>query len=164
MTDTGRANPVKTKLISLIKSADPSLTDIVISGTTTSHVIPEWKQSIAEIRVFPHITVRIPNLDTDDVFLGRVRTSGSENESSEVQMEFTAHVLCSNCTVSGEAKGKYALELADKIISYLKKNKSDSATGIYDITNLKARESDVGPFNMSRVIVEGIIWCKRPDD
>lgn len=156
----GRFNPLKDYLISLVKGADPSLTDI----GTESHISPDWRQNIGEIRRLPHITVRFSDDDVNDEFYGRIRESGSTAESSEASITFSMHVFCSNCTVTGQAKAKYAAELADRIVTHLKKNPKYETLGLYDISDLRARESDAGPFNVSRVIVEGVLWAKRPDD
>ena len=152
MTNIGRLDPIKKHLISLIESADPTI-----------HAYPDWRMNIKHTRNFPIATVRIMDAMITDETYGRKFTSTEEGSIGIYR--FSIHVFASNCKVSGEAKAKYALESADKILTYLKQNRRNTTYGIYDISDLSARESEVAnaPFNISRVIIEGNIWAKRPD-
>lgn len=152
MTDVGRFNPIKKHLLTLIETAD-----------NTIHAFPDWKMNIRHIRNFPIATVRITGSTISDEVFGRKFTASEEG--SIAGYRFTIHIFASNCQVSGEAKAKYAQESADKIITYLKENKRNSTYGIFDISDISVRESEPAQssFNISRVIIEGIIWAKRPD-
>lgn len=152
MTDIGRIDPIKKHLLTMIENADPTI-----------HAYPDWRMNITRIRNFPIATVRIMDAMMTDEVYGRKFTSSEEGSIGAYR--FSIHVFASNCKVGNEAKAKYALESADKIITYLKQNRRNSTYGIYDISDISARESEPAnaPFNISRVIIEGNIWAKRPD-
>lgn len=152
MANEGRFYHIKSHLLSLIEKADPSL-----------HVYPDWKISITRIRNFPIATVRITGGMIGDETYNR--SIDDSHQGSIASYNFSIHIFASNCKVNGEPKAKYAHELADKIITQLKTNRKDNSTGIFDISDIRARESEPsqGVFNISRVIVEGLIWAKRPD-
>lgn len=158
MSSPGRLYEIKQRLMTLISESNLSLIP------KNSHVIPDWTTSTTVARNLPIVTVKIQQ-DINAVTYGRkvpkisdaFPWSGTEGAISEVQ--FTAHVFCSNNRTTGQPKGKYAQDLADEIIDHLvKEAKNQGVHAIFDIFNLRSNEAEplkYGPESVSRVIIEG---------
>lgn len=156
MTDkVGGISAVKTKVLALISAADSSLSPQV------THVHPNWKTDINYLNEnFPVVTVRVGNADVSERVYGR--QVGGSNRGTYAIYTFSAHVW--NEKDATDPTSKSACDLADKIIDYLLNYTGDSTSGICFFSNLIPRESEPdprGPQRLSRVIIEGLIFCKR---
>lgn len=144
----GKFNETKICLIDAVKSA---VDEATVEGN--------WRQNIASIvRSLPFVTVRMKDV-LSDVY---DRNIGETSDGSIAHYPFSLFIFHSNCMESGEEKGKYAQDVADRIISYLANQ--PSVVG-FDIEALTARESEAegGYHRISRVIIEGQINIKRID-
>ena len=144
----GKFNDTKKTLIAKIKLAVPEAT---VEGN--------WREGINEIvRNLPFVTVRMKDV-LQDVY---DRNIGESSDGCIAHYPFSLFIFHSNCLESGEEKGKYAQDVADRIISYL--SYQPSRIG-YDIGEMSARESEPegGHHRISRVIIEGSIGIKRID-
>lgn len=144
----GKFNETKKALIDTIQICVPEAT---VEGN--------WRQSIQHIvRDLPFVTVRMKDV-LSDVY---DRNIGESSDGSIAHYPFSLFIFHSNCMEDGEEKGKYAQDIADRIISCLAPQ--PSAVG-FDIEGLTARESEPegGGHRISRVIVEGQINIKRID-
>ena len=144
----GKFNETKKALISAVQTAIPEGT---ISGN--------WRRTEQEIvRHLPFVTVRLKDVLTDVYD----RDIGESSSGSIAHYAFSLFIFHSNCMESGEEKGKYAQDVADRIISHL--TGQPSVIG-YDIDELTARESETerGAHRISRVIIEGSCHIKRID-
>ena len=145
---TGKFNETKKDLIAKIRLAVPEAT---VEGN--------WREGIGEIvRHLPFVTVRMKDV-LADVY---DRNIGESSDGSIAHYPFSLFIFHSNCLTSGEEKGKYAQDVADRIMSYLAYQPSRIG---YDIGEMNARESEPegGYHRISRVIVEGSIHIKRID-
>ena len=108
--------------------------------------------------------MRISTINISEAVNGRILEGPAETTGSVAEFMFTAHIHTSACKVGDEDRGKYAQDLADKIIDHLLDVAPDqSAYGIEDIYGMSYRESDVGgqPWRLCRVILSGRKDCKR---
>lgn len=145
---SGKFNETKKDLISKIKSAIPEAT---VEGN--------WREGINEIvRNLPFVTVRMKDV-LADVY---DRNIGESSDGCIAHYPFSLFIFHSNCLESGEEKGKYAQDVADRVMSGLASQPSSIG---YDIGEFSCRESEPerGPHRISRVIVEGSIHIKRVD-
>lgn len=151
----GGISAVKSKVLTLITAADNSL------SPQATHVHPNWKTDINYLEEnFPVVTVRIGNADVSERVYGR--QVGSSNRGTYAIYTISAHVWDEKDTTDPTSKS--ACDLADKIIDKLLNYAGDSTSGICYFSNLTARESEPdprGPQRLSRVIIEGLIFCKR---
>jgi len=145
---SGKFNETKKALINAVKTSVPEAT---VEGS--------WRQTIEHIvRNLPFVTVRLKDI-LSDVY---DRNIGETSDGSIAHYPFSLFIFHSNCMESNEEKGKYAQDVADRILSYLAGQ--PSVVG-YDIDELIARESEPerGGHRISRVIIEGNIHIKRID-
>lgn len=145
---TGKFNETKKALIAQIQSAIPEAT---VEGN--------WREGIGDIvRNLPFITVRLKDV-LADVY---DRNIGETSDGCIAHYPFSLFIFHSNCLESGEEKGKYAQDVADRVMSGLAPQPSSIG---YDIGEMSARESEPerGAHRISRVIVEGSIHIKRID-
>jgi hypothetical protein len=144
----GKFNETKKDLIAKIKLAVPEAT---VEGN--------WREGINEIvRNLPFVTVRLKDV-LADVY---DRNIGESYLGCIGHYAFSLFIFHSNCVESGEEKGKYCQDVADRIMSYLAYQPSRIG---YDIGEFNSRESEAerGAHRISRVIVEGNIHIKRYD-
>ena len=144
----GKFNETKKSLISAVSTAIPEAT---VEGN--------WRQLEQHIaRNLPFITVRMKDV-LSDVY---DRNIGEASAGSIAHYPFSLFIFHSNCMESGEEKGKYAQDVADRIKSYLVAQPSPIG---FDIDEFNSRESEPerGGHRISRVIVEGSIHIKRID-
>jgi hypothetical protein len=147
---------VKQKVIDLIALADSSL-----NGTT--HVKGNWRLDAWELdsSKLPVVTVRLGTSGEANVY---GRNLNSTTKGSFVTFPFSAHVFHSHSVVTNTLKAKKAMDLADKIITYLIKVTYDASSGVIYFYGLTARESEAegGPIQFSRIIIEGFVVARRP--
>jgi len=144
----GKFNETKKALITQVEAAIPEAT---VEGN--------WREGIGEIvRNLPFITVRMKDV-LADVY---DRNIGESSDGCIAHYPFSLFIFHSNCLESGEEKGKYAQDVADRVMSSLAAQPSSIG---YDIGEMSARESEPegGHHRISRVIVEGSIHIKRID-
>jgi hypothetical protein len=162
----GRYNTVKERLMTMI-----SLSTAVLQPKAT-HVSGNYNFTTNQLKVLPLVSVKTSEDINDEVFDRilegeNLEGTGVISEGSTETISFTAHVHTSACTIAGEDRGRWAQELADQIVNYLHLHRYDIANsttyGIEDIFNLSARESDIGGFDIARIVVAGRILCKRYD-
>lgn len=145
----GKFNETKKALIAEVEAAIPEAT---VEGN--------WREGIGEIvRHLPFITVRMKDVLADVYDRNIGDTSG---DGCIAHYPFSLFIFHSNCLESGEEKGKYAQDVADRIMSYIAPQPSSIG---YDIGEMSMRESEPerGAHRISRVIVEGSIHVKRID-
>jgi len=155
LVNKGYEYDVKNKLAYFISQADASL------QPQDDHVLLNWKTNIWKLTEskFPVVTLRMMPSASKDFVYGR--QVGGET-GIHIIYSFTAHVFAM-VKATGNAKARDALDLADKIETYLLKQ-SDSITGIEHIFDISKRESepDRGARRVSRVIMTGRILVKKP--
>lgn len=151
----GGISAVKTKVLELITAADSSL------FPQATHVHPNWKTDINYLNEnFPVVTIRVGNADVSERVYGR--QIGGNSRGTYAVYTISAHVWDEKDTTDPTSKS--ACDLADKIVDYLLNYSGDSISGICYFSNLTIRESEPdprGPQRLSRVIIEGLIFCKR---
>lgn len=132
------------------------LRSCIVEATVTG----DWRVDTHTFaRNLPFLSVRIgPELWTNVYD----RNIGSVGYGALADYAFSIHCFHSNCYEDGEEKGKYAQDLASRIIDCLTTQESPVGADIHDIT---ARESEPsrGAHRISRVIIEGRIHVKRID-
>jgi len=147
---------VKQKIIDLI-----ALADTTINGT--AHVLGNWKLSNWELEnsKLPIVTIRLGTTGENEVYGRYIDPS---TRGAFITFPFSAHVFNSHSTTTNTLKAKKAMDLADKIVTYLEKVTFDASSGIMYFYDLSVRESDSesGPINYSRVIIEGFVAVRRP--
>lgn len=147
---------VKQKVIDLIALADSSL-----NGTT--HVKGNWRLEVWELdsNKLPIVTVRLGTSGETNIY---GRKLSSTTTGSFVTFPFSAHVFHSHSTTTNTLKAKKAMDLADKILTYLQKVTYDASSGVIYFYGLTIRESEPegGPVQFSRVIIEGFVVARRP--
>lgn len=132
------------------------------SCITEASVSGNWRENIREFsRNMPFISVRLGPETWDDVYDRRV-VELCGNFGTLADYAFSLHIFHSNCTTAGEEKGKYAQDLASRIITCFTQCPAPVGADIYDI---RARESEPtrGGHRISRVIITGRITIKRID-
>ena len=155
---SGRINDAKKCLMNLI-------------GDCGATVFGDWRPAMENIYgpvsglKLPAVTVRISPARIWQVHYARLIP-----EAGDMGVyAFTAHVFHKGCTIEGEEKYKYAQDLADKIMTYLLKQRWEALTecSIADVYDLQARESEPRKGSKSqricRVIIEGFMLIKRVD-
>lgn len=155
----GRFNYTKNRLIALISQATAEL------QPEDTHVTGSWDFQTREARSLPLVSVRVSPIDIDDQVYDRIFEGGASIKTGSTAIfNVTIHVHTSACTVAGEDRGRYAQELADKIINYLIGQADDqSSYGIEDIYDLTPREAEMAGYNVARVVISGRMLCKRYD-
>lgn len=153
---------VKSKLITLIASADVSL------QVESEHVFPNWQTEIYLLENnFPIVTVRLGAGTILELVYGR--TISSSERGQYVSYIFSLHIWCENSkqvfdgNPDATIKARAACDLAELIIDVLERYTGDSASGILYFEKITVRESEPerGPERLSRVIVEGFVISKR---
>ena len=157
----GRIDPTKDRLMTLISASDASLAPKV------DHLYPDWFITSDMLVNLPFVTVRISPANTQDMAYGRVLEGGAVVDietGSMVIMNFSLHIHHNPNLTAGEARAKYALDLAELIDDYLIAQSSlQGAYGISDIYDISKRESEPKGRMTSRVIMSGKLQCKRYD-
>jgi len=111
-------------------------------------------------RNLPLLSVRVgPELWTDvyDRRIGYDSLFGTLGSHA-----FSIHIFHSNCYEADEEKGKYAQNVASRVIDCLTQSPSPIGSDIYDITSRESEPSR-GGHRISRIIIEGRIHIKRID-
>jgi len=151
----GKFNETKNCIKKAIESAIPEATsDYWRPGMVSGN----WRDSIKDIvRNLPYINVRISPVSLWDVYDRRVPDTGSIADH-----HISIHVFHSNCKEDGQEKGKYAQDVASRIMDYF--TVQPPPVG-FDTSELRARESEPsgGAHRISRVIIDGTIQIKRID-
>lgn len=139
----------------------------IISNADTSlqpqdkHITGDWRVDTYWLeKALPAVTVKINEATLNERIYGR---NISSNQSGHfISVPFSLHVWAENATEG--LKASNALNLADKIVTYLLKYVGDDDSGIRFFYDLTTRESEPerGPQRMSRVIIEGFMFIKRP--
>ena len=134
-----------------------------------THVIPADKLSTDKLRVLPLVSVQVNPVELEDQIYARI-FEGSTVEANlkygdMTYISFSAHVHTSACNDAGADKGKYAQDLADKIIDrLLEQAKNQNAYGISDIFELSHGEAEPAGWQLARVVINGKIQCKRYEE
>lgn len=164
MPTEGRANPVKTQMLTIIASADPSL------SPQETHVRGDWK--IGDVYVtenFPVVTLRVGNVDMTERIYGR--QIGGNMRGHYVTYAFSAHVwgeksyqMFDDDMDDTQQQAQPASDLADEIIDVLEQYTGDVASGICWFHRILVRESEPerGPQRLTRFIITGFVIAKRP--
>lgn len=153
MVTEGNIYDVKEAMITHISEADESL------QPKTTHVFPKWNLDVWETdsAKMPVVTVRIGPANINETVYGR--QLGGDKRGNHVVYFFTAHVHHENDT--GTEPSKKAMDLADKIITKLEQSE-DSSSGIVYYDGLTYREASALHYGLSRVIIEGYVFVRRP--
>ena len=157
----GRIDPTKDRLMALISASSASLAPEV------DHVYPDWFITTYMMGNLPFATVRISPANTIERAFGRTLEGGAVIDietGAMIIMNFTIHVHHNYNATAGQARAKYALDLADLIEDYLiAQSTEQTAYGISDIYDISKRESEPHGRKISRVIMSGKLQCKRYD-
>lgn len=147
----GKFNQTKHQLIDYLKTTIPEAT---VEGS--------WRDDTLWVRNLPYINVLFSPESTWNVY---DRNIGESFDGCLADYRFTLHIFHSNCYESGEEKGKYAQNIATRILDSLLPLNTTPASNWWDVSDLTMRESEPysGTQKISRVIVEGIIQVKRID-
>lgn len=135
----------------------------------TIHVIPAEKMPSDNLRDLPLVSVQINPVELEDQIYARIfegsPVSANLKYGDMTYITFSAFVHTSSCNSLGEDRGKYAQELADKIIDRLiEQAKNQSAYGIADIFEISHGEAEPAGWQLARVVINGKIQCKRYDE
>jgi len=126
------------------------------------NIVLQWAQKINEIKI-PAITIRCDPVQAVEVGLGRYATSSIKDMAYRAFVSF--HCWARQNTTPNEDDSKYAIELADKILTFFRDISPSSAlfaAGIREVEDLSASEAHITTaFSLRRCIVEGIfLYCK----
>jgi len=139
----------------VIRQLETQLRTCVIEATVSG----DWPLTTrSQVRNLPFISVKFGPEFWNDVYdcnIGSLEGSGTLAD-----YPFSLHIFHSNCKIDGEEKGKYAQDIASRIITCLTQSPAPIGADIYDLT---ARESEpsAGAHRISRCIIEGRIQIKR---
>lgn len=163
-SNEGRMTPVKNKMLEIICGADPSLLP------QDTHVRGDWKLAINYFETnYPVVTLRLGSENVVEQIYGR--QMNAIQRGHYVIYSFSAHVwgeksyqLFDEGADEHQTQARLASDLADIIIDTLEKYNGDETSGICYFDNITARESEPerGPQRLTRIIVEGFIFVKRP--
>jgi len=151
----GYLDAIKDALVTHISESDSSL------SPATTHVLPNlnedvWKYDTTNL---PIVTVRIgPSVDMEN-FQGR--QLGGNKMGIHVKIFFTAVLFHNVNETENEDKNKTAMQLAELIKENLLRS-DDSTSGICYYSDVTIRESLSGMANVSKMIIEGYVFARRP--
>jgi hypothetical protein len=158
MSEEGYMYSVKMKIVDHISGADESL------SPATTHVLPSldeqmWKYDTNNM---PIVTVRIGPSSPRELIQGR-QLGGRivKKIGNFISYFFTAHIFTTINETENEDKDKNGMNIADKIEEYLSRS-DDALTGIKYYYEITKRESPSGMAKVSKVIVEGYVFCRKP--
>jgi len=154
----GRIDAIKKRLITHIEAA----------MYNTGMVTPNWdKVKTTDLKYrLPVISVRVNNLTDNEAAYGRLISGSSKGHMRHYY--FNAHIIASACKEVGEAdEARYAHQHADAILSYyrsLRKSTTErSISGIWDFSDMQARESSMNSDALVRVIIDGVVEVQYLD-
>lgn len=156
----GKFNETKNCIKDAIQSAIPETAE---DGWRPGMVTGNWRSDIKNmVRKLPFISVRVSPVNLWDVYDRAVPSATDGGPGSLADYHVSIHVFHSNCNEDGEERGKYAQDVASRIIDYF--TVQPPPVG-FDTPQLAARESEParGANRISRVIIEGTIQIKRID-
>lgn len=134
-----------------------------------THVIPAEKLTTNKFRVLPLVSVQVNPVELEDQIYARIFEGATVEANLKygdmAYISFSAHVHTSACNDGGEDKGKYAQDLADKVIDRLvEQAKNQSAYGISDIFDVSHGEVEPVGWQLARVVINGKLQCKRYEE
>jgi len=153
----GRIEAIKKRLMTLIQNSSTWLDSNNVSAEQ------DKVGSYLMGKYLPFVTIRFGPTTETHVY-GRQIISGTGGRY--VDIPFSIHLFQSACTASGEARERYAHQIADEIIDYLDSKRNDEmSNNIIDIYNLRMREAPVRGAGVKtvRIIIEGNLLTKRED-
>lgn len=146
---------VKSALKTHISEADSSLspenTHVFLSNDEQM-----WKFDTENL---PIVTIRIGPSTDSEVAYGR--NFSSSERGNFISFFFTAHVFHNINETEGEDKSSTAMDLADVIKEHLL-NVDDEDSGIVYYNEITVRETVSRMAKVSRMIIEGYIFVRRP--
>lgn len=158
MSEKGRTEPIKKRLIQLIETGLSNL------GTVTGNY-DNLDDLLRPTTTLPLVTVKVTITDRDVVF-GRQMSTTKKGHLRYYY--FSAHIIGSACTEDNESSYKYVHINADDIGDYLRGRRFNSTEygtyGITDILDLTARESPFNSDTLRRMILDGTIEVEYLDD
>lgn len=151
----GRMNAAKESLIAKIQAYDATLV-----------VIDSWRLNKWDFNAQTENLVSIKIMPSNMKRLNYGSMIVNDNFGQYYSYRFTLHILA-KYDEAQTIHAKTAMDLANGIVNYLRLNQTDADRGVCSIINISARESD--PYGMtrggaylSRVIVDGTLFCERP--
>lgn len=139
----------------VIRQLESHLRTCIVEATISG----DWRITTRSlVRNLPYINVGFKPefwIDVYDRNIGSLEGYGTLSD-----YPFNLHIFHSNCMIDGEEKGKYAQDVASRVITCLTQSPAPIGADIYDLT---VRESEplAGAHRISRVIIEGRIQIKR---
>jgi len=153
MVTEGNVYDVKEAIITHISEADATLTP------KADHVFPNVDLDVWQVDTskMPVVAIKIGPANIIETAFGR--KLGGSVRGNYITFYFTLHVH--HEIDSGSEPSKKAMDLADKIITYLE-HSDDSASGIVYYDEITYREASGAHHGLARMIIEGYVFVRRP--
>lgn len=129
------------------------------------YVSQDYKFNVMNTSSDPIVTIRVtPTVFTDELY-GRIWQGDTGDTAMSANYLFSLHVFSKYNTGIGEDQNRDAWIAARIVTQYLNtlSRATMSARGIWNIDNMRLRESDPQIRNMGRIIIDGRIQVIRED-